>query len=146
MSWTFTQTLPTTRDKVRQLIGDTDSTAPLIADEALDYVLTYKPTIRKAAAEACRYIAAKFARDATTSVSGFSATLMSRHEQYLKMAEEWDAQGSAAGVAVPTAGGIEETDRLANDEDTSLQARLFRIGLHDNPAGLTAADLTEAGA
>ncbi len=138
MAWTYETMLGSDKDKVRLLIGDTDAGQPLLSDEELAYCLT-QAGVTRAAAKACRAIAAKFARDATTAVAGFSATLQSRHEQYLKLAEILEAAGSEI-IAVPTAGGIEQSENEAAAADTSLVPRLFRVGAMDNPPGLAPRD------
>ncbi len=131
MTWTYSDALPTDKDKVRLLIGDIDAAQPLLADEAISYFLG-QAGLTRAAAKACRAIAAKFARDATTAVAGFSATLQSRHEQYLKLAETLEAY-AAEVVAVPTAGGIEQSEKATAAADTSLVPRGFRLGAMDHP-------------
>ena len=57
-------TITTTRDQVRLLIGDTDSTRPILFDDELDLFLTQRAdNVLLAAADACDAAAAKFARD-----------------------------------------------------------------------------------
>lgn len=74
MTWTYTTPYTSTRDYVRFLIQDTDSTNQIFQDEELDNLLTQNSSDpRLAAAEALEALAGKYARNAVNwSVTGFS--------------------------------------------------------------------------
>lgn len=74
MTWTYVTPFATTRDYVRYLIQDTDSTNQIFQDEELDGLLLNNGSDgRLAAAEALEALASKYARGAISySVTGFS--------------------------------------------------------------------------
>lgn len=74
MTWTYTTPYTTTRDYVRFLIQDTDSTSQIFQDEELDNLLTQNGSDpRLAAAEALEALASKYARNAFMYSVGISA-------------------------------------------------------------------------
>ena len=63
MSWTYTDPNTSDRDKIRFLIGDTDSTDPLLSDEEIAFTLTEAGgSVYQAGHDSCYAIAAKFSR------------------------------------------------------------------------------------
>ena len=91
-------TISTDRDKLRLLIGDTDSAAVLAQDDELDYFLgSYPGNVLKAAAAVCDMLAVKFARyyDFQTDGQTFNRSQMSK--QYAALAKE--LKNRATGLA-----------------------------------------------
>jgi len=69
------------------MIGDKDSTDPLMTDEELAPILADHPDdLVTAAAEACEEIAASFARDAVSYVGDLNNSPALKCDNYLKMA------------------------------------------------------------
>ena len=67
MAWSYNNTLPTDRDRVRFYVGDTDANDQLVQDEEIDAMLALFPAtdaqrVQKAARRVCEHLAARFAR------------------------------------------------------------------------------------
>ena len=120
MAFTYTLPLATDAHKVRFMIGDTDSTDVLLADEEITYLLTVKNSLTLVAADACDAIAAKFSRQATFSNLSLSVSANQRAEAYRKRAEEWRSK-SAQELEVFFGGqSIGAKDSLNADADAVL--------------------------
>jgi hypothetical protein len=89
MTWTYSNPSASTRDAVRFLIGDTDSTDPLLSNEEIDYTLTEAGnSVYQAAHDACYAIGSKFVRLAQSkSVGDMSISYANRGQQYMDQAE-----------------------------------------------------------
>lgn len=88
MTATYTQPWATTRDFLRFLVSDTDTSSPIWQDEELDSLLTYNSSDpRIAAAEALEALASKYARNAISyGFTGFELDRTKVAEQLLKRA------------------------------------------------------------
>lgn len=62
MAFTFDPTLSSPRDRIRQLIGDTDSTHPQIPDETIDYYTGVDSVELSVAYKLALDLAARYAR------------------------------------------------------------------------------------
>jgi hypothetical protein len=95
MAWTFDPAIPTRKDEVRLMVGDTDTTDQMIQNESIENALTqFVPVDGKppwlAAAVTCDAIAGRFGRQAQHATNGLGII-----------------SGSMAGVvaAAPVLGG-----------------------------------------
>ena len=95
MSFTYNGNPANDRDAVRLMIGDTVSATALLTDEEIDYVLGVEVDTYSTAAALCRSLAARFARDISTSADGVSVQRNQRHEQFKAMAEQFEAKAGA---------------------------------------------------
>lgn len=133
MAWTYSgNPSASTRDAVRFVIGDTDTTDQLLQDAEIDYMITEHGTIRMAASESCRAIAAKFARLMSRSIGGLSADFSAKHRQYLAMAESLLTAEDAYPVSPFLSGwnsAAKEAVELQQDRETTFA----RKGDMDNP-------------
>jgi hypothetical protein len=91
VAWTYDADLDERKDEVRFLVGDTDTTIPLVQDEEIEYVLTqYVPADGKpawlAAAHVCDAIAGKFARKMQQTLGPLSASNQQQWEHYVALA------------------------------------------------------------
>lgn len=144
MTWTFTDSAtPSEKDRVRILVGDTDTTDQLISDESINLYLTGgsfdQGNVRMAAAKVAETIAAKFARRVASSMGGTSVQLQQQVEHYERLAKRLRAQ---AGIAV-YAGGIsrDDKDTYVDDDDNVVPAFTRRGDDPPNTAPLTREDL-----
>lgn len=133
MTWTYDTGLALAKDKVRALIGDTDTNDQQLTDEQINLCLSQRAqNLTLASALACRMVASKYAREVSTSADGFSAQDNQKSEAYIKMAEqfEMEAEGSIAS-------GMDSTiSPLANGEiDLDDSPPTFTVGMHDNQRG-----------
>jgi hypothetical protein len=89
VAWTYTNDpLNSQRDAARFLTGDTDSNAPLLSDEEMDFLLeTHGGSPLPAAAAACDAIAAKLAKNVDHSTGRLSVSASQRVENYIARAK-----------------------------------------------------------
>jgi hypothetical protein len=120
-------------DTVRFLVGDTDPTEPLLSDEEITWLATIwvgKGSYYYTAAMAAKAIAAKFAREVTTTSDGQTVNADQLQQKYLTMATQLlvqheSLQGSGATVDV---GGIDVWDY----PDPTVTSPAFGTQMHDS--------------
>tara|TARA_R110000824_G_C14951674_1_gene650997 strand:- start:129 stop:578 length:450 start_codon:yes stop_codon:yes gene_type:complete len=86
MSWSYNESLPTDRDKVRLKVGDVDTADQLLSNETLDALLTENSSdIVLTSIAAVRAIIASYTRTLARSAAGMSAdtTIFFTHYQEL---------------------------------------------------------------
>lgn len=134
MAWTYNPAQLATSPlfQVRLLVGDTDTTDQLVADEEINYYLAQNPdSVTLAAAEVCEAISAKFARWTDASVNGVSESASQKSERYSARAKE--LKQDAYSLALPVFGGITVAEQQAADQNSSMVQPSFKIGMNDNP-------------
>lgn len=120
------------RDKVRFLIGDTDSTDPLVNDEEIEWALGEAGSIYQAAHDLCTVIASKFARMATSkSVGDLSLSYQDRAETYHRLAERMLHLAERRDVPTPWASPKNMVTSQMRDE-LGMDGQEFWTGVHDN--------------
>lgn len=134
MTWSYSNTQSSDKDKVRFLVGDTDTADQLVQDEEINVVLARKADIYNAAAEVCRTIAAKFARRVDKKVGHLSLSASQKAKAYLELAEKFESDAYRNGlVASPYLGGETISDMELDEENSDLPQPSFSRGMHDNP-------------
>lgn len=124
-----------TRDEVRFLIQDTDSTCPLLTDLELEYVLDkWMPlynSVLFVASIAASSIARKWAKVVNVSDSGTSAATGDLQARYTLMAEQLRQEYMAEGDV----GGLVNLENILADTtwDPTIEPLQTSIGLDDNP-------------
>ncbi len=87
MTFTYTGACTSDLEKLRRMIGDTQSSDPQLTDEELAPILADNPgDLVTAAAEACEEIAARYARDAVEYVGDLNNSPSLKCDNYLKLA------------------------------------------------------------
>jgi hypothetical protein len=144
MTWTYSgDPLDSELDEIRYLVGDIDENDPLVSNEEINYqIVRWKPVysttesvehgvmliIASMTAEA---VAAKFAREVSTSADGVSIganELQAKYEALaLSLRDQYKQYGVGGG---PDVGGVLYSDQL----DSTIKPTLWSIGMHDNPA------------
>lgn len=82
------------RDRVRLMIGDTDSTDPLLYDDEVEvYIAAWPENLALAAADAAEAVAAKYARGFTFSTDGQTFNRRERVEHYTNLATTLRTRG-----------------------------------------------------
>jgi hypothetical protein len=144
VDWLYTGE-PGTRtiDAVRLLIGDTDSTDQLITDNEISYLLTRHGSINRTASEACRAIAAKFARLMNRSIGGLSADFSQKYHQYMELADSLLTKEETEPVS-PFTSGWKRSVKEAREADTERETTFGRKGIHDNERVYPADDYSHA--
>lgn len=126
-----------TRNYVRFLISDTDSTDALFSDEELNYVISeWNNDAYKAARECAEILIARFSREAdSTSKSvgdiSVSESYSSKITHYKELAESLIRRQMRKSPPRPfvNAQALKSTnDRIVDDFNTD-----FYSGIHDNP-------------
>jgi len=137
MTWTYNSSVSTDRDKIRLLIGDTDTNDQLLSDEEISFVIAEQPNVYYAAAQCCETIAGKFGRDVSTTLEGLSIAKRQRFENYLNMAETLRVTAMRVKPGKPFAAAIDKDDRDAysHKEMTNLVQPNFELEMHDHPEG-----------
>lgn len=120
-------------DAMRLLIGDTDSTAPLLQDSECNYFLSLNSNTFLAASESCKAISAKFARLADTTVDSVSIKHSQKAKQYAELGENLERKVKIMG-ALPFAGGISRQEIANNWNDNDLVKPSFSLGQDDHPS------------
>lgn len=123
------------RDAVRLLVGDIDSSDPLLGDDEIEWFIAEFPESHYwAAAMACETIASHFAREVSVSADGISFSgdqigrnFFHRAEALRKMHRNKNRYG------LPYVGGISWKERLKADQDSDKIPTHFRSHMHDHP-------------
>lgn len=130
MSWTYDpETLATDPlMKVRLLIQDTNEEDQQLQDEEIQYFLTTESDLKMAAGRCAESLAARYSRKADSKKMGdLAITWAKTADRYTALADRLMARS----FAVPTAGGIEVSDRNSNQADQSVTHSTIRRGMHD---------------
>jgi hypothetical protein len=111
MAWNYSGDPASDRkDEVRFLVGDTDSSDPLVLDEEIEAVLVHYPPAEGkpawlAGAHVADGLASKFARKMQRSIGSLSASAQQQYEHYrevaatLRMLYATNGKGSTASGA-----------------------------------------------
>lgn len=134
MAWTYSgDPSSSSRDHVRFLVGDTDTTAQQLTDAEVTAQLTISGGALSAAAALSRALAAKYSRKIDKSIDGLSLQWSQLTKHYLDLAKQLESQGaysalsSSGGVdGAVYAGGIYQADTAADEVDSSLKQPAFK--------------------
>jgi hypothetical protein len=130
VSWSYDQALSTARDRVRFLIGDTDSAEPQFQDEELDYLLTDAVSETAAAVTAVQGLIAKYSRRVDRQVGSLKISSSKMVENYTALLKTLTTS-AAAGRGYPTAGGVYQSEKDAAAANDTLVQPSIRRGIHD---------------
>lgn len=143
MTWTYDPALSADKDKVRFLIGDTDTTNQLVADEAIATMLDMYDDTFSTAAALCDGLATKFARLPTITISGITIRGTERAEQFRITAaslRRQSVQGAPGALGVPSVTGTSVSDIQGNQQDTDRVPDKFEVGNMDFPGTVSTAN------
>jgi hypothetical protein len=143
MSWSYDPSLGQDADKVRFLIGDTDTTNQLVQDEAIDTMISLYGDNFAAAAALCDGLATKFARLPTITISGITIRGTERAEQFRITAaslRRQSAQGAPGALGLPSVTGVSVSDVQSNQQDTDRVPDKFQVGNMDFPGTVSTAN------
>lgn len=134
--WTYTgDPAYSTRDEVRFLVGDTDSSDKQVTDFEIAYAITQGGSARGAAVLIAKALASKYARLADRSIGDLSISYSQRVKNYLDMAQRLEKELAAGYGAILDvyAGGISIADKDTVEEDEDRVWPGLGIGMHDAP-------------
>ena len=130
MTWTFSDSIATDKDKVRLRIGDTDTDDQLLSDETLDALLAIRADVVLCAIDACRAILAKLARDIDRSAVGMSGSRSQKTQHYKDiLATLIKESGGETRIKV---GGISKSDNDTLRDDSDFEKPTFTVGMNDS--------------
>jgi hypothetical protein len=135
-SWTYDVTqLPTSLlMQVRREIGDTNKSDQQLWDDEINFALQLRPnSLYGAAAESCRFIAAKYSREVDFVQAELKTNYSNRAKAYLSMATLMESRARIAGPGTVYAGGISISDKQLQQQNTDRVSPAFAKGMTDNP-------------
>lgn len=131
MAWTYSSALSTNRDRVRFLIGDTDTNDQQLQDSEIDWVLTQEGNVYLAAAKSCQALAAKYSRQADSEVGDLAVKKSQRAKAYFDLAKKYKAEGI---IDAPVfAASLSVADKQTYEQDTDIPAPKFFIDMQEFP-------------
>lgn len=132
--WTYVPQLARTQPlyAVRNLIGDVRIGDQLLVDDEINAALAIYSDNYLAAAECCRMIAARYARDVDVQQGELRTLYSSRRRAYQSLAQEMQNRGFARTGVQGYAGGISQTDKTNFVVDEDRVPPQFNIGMQDN--------------
>ena len=131
MTFSYSTSLATDKDKVRFRIGDTDSNRELQSDEEINAVLAAKPSVLPASMECVEAILAKIARDIDRNAAGISSSRSQAFTHYkdllVKLSREMLTESEMF------VGGLSKAAKRSFEADSDFVRPSFDIGKFDNP-------------
>lgn len=141
MTWTYTgNPSDSTKDSVRFLIGDTDTTEQLVTDEEIAFsLLQTDDDIYKASIVIARSIVAKFARLVDTSIDSVRVANSQKVKQYTDLIAQLNlmADSISNSLAGPEITGISQSEMDTVKDNTDRYVPNFEEGIFNNPKNST---------
>lgn len=133
MSWSYSgNPALNSKDAIRYLIGDTDSTEPLTTDEEIAWALTQNSNIYAAASTVASAISTYFARLAISEEIGpIKVQYTGRTEAYALKAKELAGKVGSFSQIEFFSGGSDVQARNDNASDSTIVQPIFTIGMND---------------
>lgn len=131
MTWSYDDSLPTDRDKVRFRIGDTDSEEELLSNETLDALLAIRNDVVLASIDAVQAILAKFAREIDRQALGLGGPRSQKTTHYENLLKVLRAEADKGSTGV-FYGGATIAAKNAALADTTKPRPPFRIDQFNN--------------
>ena len=128
-AWTYDPTSVLDHDRVRRLCGDTNEAKKLIDDgEVADAIVLGVGSVFRMAAYACDFIAAKLARDKSTSVQGVSTDREDAYNHYVALAVKYRRKATTSAALFTVS---DPDEKKAFRDNTSLLEPTIKKGMHD---------------
>jgi len=129
MTWTFSDSIASDKDKVRLKIGDTDTDDQLLSDETIDALLAIRADVVLCAIDACRAILAKLARDIDRSAAGMSGSRSQKTQHYKDVLSSLIKE--SGGETRIKVGGISKSENNTLRDDSDFEKPTFTVGRDD---------------
>ncbi len=134
MTWSYSgNPSANSKDQVRFLTGDTDTTDQLLQDEEISWLLGQEPSPLAAAVRALEALAARFARQVDKAVGDLRLSLSQKAQAFAARAAELRLRLALASA--PYAGGLSEAEKAAAEGEADLVQPAFKRGMHDYETG-----------
>lgn len=130
--WTYDLGLTKAKDQIRLLIGDTESTDPLLQDEEITFHANGQSGLYRQAAACARAIAGTFSRRVDRSVGQLKLSSGQQAKAYHDLAQSLMRQ-AARQDAVPYAGGLSISDKEGVEDNTDRVKPAFTRETGDVP-------------
>ena len=118
MTWSYDESLPTDRDKIRFKIGDIDTEEQLLSNETLDTLLVIRNDVTLASIDAVEGILAKFAREIDRQALGLGGPRSQKTLHYRELLKELRAEAARGSTGIFFGGGsIAEKTAILSDPD-----------------------------
>lgn len=139
MAWTYNaaQIATTPLFQLRWLIGDTLVKDQQLQDEELAWAMTQRSSIYGAAADCCRSLAARMSREADSTQGPAHTNYSVRARNYRVQAGGYDVMAMARSAGLPYSGQLSRIDYDTMASDPDRIAGQFRIGMGDDPEGIS---------
>ena len=144
MTWTYNVPAQDDHDRIRLLVGDTDTTDQQLQDEEIDMFLSLegnstpstvtstRPVLYRSAAASARAIAAKYARLVSQTLGKRQDAYSDLLDHYQTLAKMLLDRASASGIA-PRVGGLSISDKISSQMDTDLVQPFFTRDMQQEP-------------
>lgn len=130
MAWTYSTALTLTRDKVRFLIGDTDTNDQQLSNEEIAGIIALTHGVYQAAALCARGLESKYARQADKWVGDLKILASQKARRYADLADRLE-RGKRTHQT-PFAGGTSIAAKDTLEADTDWPPMVFKVGMTDN--------------
>lgn len=117
-------------DKVRFLIGDTNTNDAKLSDEEILWLISSEGNIYNAAALCCEQIVTS-SRLVDRKIGDLEIRASAQAQSFTSLAKS--LRRRAAMSAVPWAGGISRADKSSREQDTDRVKPAFTVGQFDTP-------------
>lgn len=150
MTWTYSSaSLGLSRNKVRLMIGDVDTTRQQLDDAEIDFVLTTETSPTLAAAVCAEMLSARYTFQTDTTNGALSVAASKRASAYQKLADRLRRGGAGdipgdpqAIMATMYVGGQSRTAVAALGQNSDNIAPNFSLGMDDFSHGWGGASTT----
>lgn len=134
MTWTYDlNALSVALNKVRLLVGDTDTNDQLIQDEEIAFFISENPSnVYYAAAETAEAIAAKYQSAISSKTADGKSISYEQITNYLSLAAKLRSKATRQRAGLPYAGGTSVADKQTVEADTDRDPTAIELGLHDH--------------
>lgn len=131
------------KERIRILLGDTDSTDYLLTDAQIYFFLFENTNIYTAAAEAAKAVQSSFARLADITVESVSLKYSQKADNYASLAEDLDAKAQQEDLPTPVVHGISIDTINNNRADSDRVLEKFYMDRFSNPPSYPDTDYGE---
>lgn len=98
---TYDESLPTQKDEVRFLVGDTTPSNEALTDNEIGYLLDQEGNVEMAAARAARAIAATVAKEPSFAFGTFEMSQSEAYSHFMDLAERLEGRASSGSQIGP---------------------------------------------
>lgn len=136
-TFSYDETEPTNRDKVRGRIGDVTETDPKywLSNESITAILTQTGNVLSAAIECCNRILAIVARRVDRQGAGISTSRAQLTEHYRDLRDRLIVEQAAGGLITGTAGGLSNATADTYESETDFRLPYFGDDPRYQPTG-----------